>query len=89
MSLTRIQLAGNSSVVFAKTAHHHRCTTIVWLITTLITKPEPEAKLVQFYRRVRPTIHGWSTYRLARSRPSAIARAFDWLMGCTLVTAPC
>jgi len=90
MSLTRIQFAGNDSVVFAKTALiTTAATTIVWLITTLITKPEPEAKLVQFYRRVRPTIHGWK--HIAALAPEVIpvrdlsANAFDWIMGCALV----
>jgi SSS family solute:Na+ symporter len=90
MSLTRIQFAGNSSVVFAKTALiTTAATTIVWLVTTLITKPEPEAKLVQFYRRVRPTIHGWK--HIAALAPDVTpvrdlsANAFDWIMGCTLV----
>jgi SSS family solute:Na+ symporter len=90
MSLTRIQFAGNDSVVFAKTALiTTAATTIVWLVTTLITKPEPEAKLVQFYRRVRPTIHGWK--HIAALAPEVIpvrdlsANAFDWIMGCALV----
>jgi SSS family solute:Na+ symporter len=90
MSLTRIQFAGNSSVVFAKTALiTTAATTIVWLITTLITKPEPEAKLVQFYRRVRPTIHGWKHIAALAPEVAPVrdfsANAFDWLMGCTLV----
>jgi SSS family solute:Na+ symporter len=90
MSLTRMQFAGNSSVVFAKTALiTTAATTVVWLVTTLITKPEPEAKLVQFYRRVRPTIHGWK--HIAALAPDVTpvrdlsANAFDWIMGCTLV----
>jgi Na+/proline symporter len=90
MSLTRIQFAGNSSVVFAKTALITTAvTTFVWLVTTLITRPEPEEKLVQFYRRVRPTIHGWK--RIAALAPDVApvrdftANTFDWVMGCTLV----
>src|SRR5690349_17411878 len=90
MSLTRIQFAGNSSVVFAKSALITTAvTTFVWLVTTLITRPEPEEKLVQFYRRVRPTIHGWK--RIAALAPDVApvrdftANTFDWVMGCTLV----
>jgi SSS family solute:Na+ symporter len=90
MSLTRIQFAGNGSVVFAKTALiTTAATTVVWLLTTLITRPEPEAKLVQFYRRVRPTIHGWK--HIAALAPDVTpvrdltANAFDWIMGCALV----
>jgi Na+/proline symporter len=90
MSLTRIQFTGNSSVVFAKTALiTTAATTVVWLLTTLITKPEPEAKLLQFYRRVRPTIHGWK--HIASLAPDVApvrdlsASTFDWIAGCTLV----
>jgi len=90
MSLTRIQFAGNTSVVFAKTALITTAiTTLVWLVTTLITRPEPEEKLVQFYRRVRPTIHGWK--HIAALAPDVVpvrdltANTFDWIMGCALV----
>jgi Na+/proline symporter len=90
MSLTRIQFAGNTSVVFAKTALITTAiTTLVWLVTTLITRPEPEEKLVQFYRRVRPTIHGWK--HIAALAPDVApvrdltANTFDWIMGCALV----
>src|SRR5580658_10244903 len=90
MSLTRIQFAGNSSVVFAKTALiTTAATTIVWLLTTLITKPEPDAKLLQFYRRVRPTIHGWK--HIAAQAPDITpvrdlaASTYDWIAGCLLV----
>jgi len=90
MSLTRIQFAGNNSVVFAKTALiTTAATTIVWLVTTLITKPEPEAKLVQFYRRVRPTIHGWKHIAALAPEVTPVrdltANTFDWVMGCALV----
>jgi hypothetical protein len=90
MSLTRIQFSGNSSVVFAKTALiTTAATTIVWLVTTLITKPEPEAKLVQFYRRVRPTIHGWKHIAALAPEVAPVrdltANTFDWVMGCALV----
>src|SRR4051812_19924202 len=34
--------------------------TIVWLTVTFVTKPEPEAKLESFYRRVRPGGPGWA-----------------------------
>jgi SSS family solute:Na+ symporter len=90
MSLTRIQFAGNNSVVFAKTALiTTAATTVVWLLTTLITRPEPEAKLVQFYRRVRPTIHGWKHIAALAPEVTPVrdltANAFDWIMGCALV----
>ena len=34
-------------------------TTAVWLATTFLTAPEPMEKLVEFYRRVRPSVFGW------------------------------
>ena len=90
LSLTRIHFAGDDSVVFAKTALITTAvTTIVWLFTTLITKPEPDSKLVQFYRRVRPTIHGWKHIAALAPEVTPVrdfsANTFDWIMGCTLV----
>jgi solute:Na+ symporter, SSS family len=35
--------------------------TIVWIVVTFATKPEPEATLESFYRRVRPGGPGWAT----------------------------
>jgi solute:Na+ symporter, SSS family len=34
--------------------------TIVWIVVTFATKPEPEATLESFYRRVRPGGPGWA-----------------------------
>ncbi|HEY2898439.1 MAG TPA: sodium:solute symporter family protein [Gemmatimonadaceae bacterium] len=34
-------------------------TTVVWLVVTFATKPEPEAVLEAFYKRVRPGGPGW------------------------------
>src|SRR5256885_4818617 len=46
-----VQFSGNSSVVFAKTAMiTTAATTIVWLIVTLLTKPETDERLLAFYR---------------------------------------
>jgi hypothetical protein len=33
--------------------------TVIWLSVTYLTKPEPEAVLEKFYRRVRPGGPGW------------------------------
>src|SRR5258708_12663191 len=58
LGLRHLKFSGNDSVVFAKTALITTvATTIVWLITTLLTQPESEERLLQFYRRVRPTVH--------------------------------
>jgi SSS family solute:Na+ symporter len=90
LSLRNVEFSGNSSVVFAKTAMITTiATTIVWMLTTLLTKPEPEEKLLQFYRRVRPTIQGWK--RIAALAPEIRpvrdlgSNTFDWIMGCALV----
>ncbi|HUY15053.1 MAG TPA: sodium:solute symporter family protein [Terriglobia bacterium] len=34
-------------------------TTIVWLACTFLTSPEPEQKLIAFYRRTHPGVWGW------------------------------
>src|ERR1700681_1232080 len=90
MSLQWVHFSGNSSVVFAKsTMITTVITTAVWLVTTLLTQPESDERLVKFYRRVRPTIHGWK--RIATLAPEIApvrdfaANTFDWVMGCTLV----
>jgi len=89
-SLQHVQFSGNISVVFAKTAMiTTAATTLVWLVTTLLTQPEADERLLQFYRRVQPTVHGWK--RIAALAPDIKpvrdlgANAFDWVMGCTLV----
>jgi hypothetical protein len=46
--------------VFAKTALASTAlTTIVWIVVTLFTKPEPSSVLNSFYRKVRPQVTGW------------------------------
>jgi solute:Na+ symporter, SSS family len=90
ISLQWANFSGNSSVVFAKTAMiTTAATTLVWLTTTLLTRPETEDRLLKFYRKVQPTVHGWK--RIARLAPEIppvrdlSSNAFDWVMGCTLV----
>ena len=90
MILTRVEFSGNSSVVFAKTALITTgSTTIVWLLTTFFTQPESDERLLKFYRKVHPTIHGWR--RIAAMAPDVKpvedlgANTFDWIMGCMLV----
>jgi Na+/proline symporter len=90
LSLRNVQFSGNSSVVFAKTALITTVTTtIVWLIITLITQPETEERLLQFYRRVRPTVHGWKHIAALAPEIQPVrdlsANTFDWIMGCALV----
>jgi len=77
-------------VVFAKTALTTAAvTTLVWLVVTLLTRPESDEVLVQFYRKVRPDIRGWR--RIARQAPEIAPTrdlgrsAVDWILGCAMV----
>src|SRR3984885_795906 len=55
-----VPFAGSGPVLFAKTAVTTTLiTTLVWVVVTLITGPEPEAKLIEFYKKVRPDVRGW------------------------------
>src|SRR3984893_2163671 len=90
VSLQRWEFSGNNAVVFAKTALITTAvTTVVWLATTLLTQPESDERLLKFYRRVHPTIHGWKRIALLAPEIKPVrdfaANAFDWVMGCTLV----
>jgi Na+/proline symporter len=81
--------SGSSAVVFAKTAlTTSLVTTLVWLIVTFMTRPEPEAVL-KFYREVRPQITGWKAVaRLAPEVPQTndLGRnLLSWILGCAMV----
>jgi hypothetical protein len=64
-------------------------TTIVWIASTFLTQPEPEAKLLEFYRRVRPGIAGWK--HIAALAPEVPPtrdgwhNLMDWVLGCVMV----
>jgi SSS family solute:Na+ symporter len=64
-------------------------TTVVWLATTFLTKPEPEEVLISFYRRTRPSLSGWRPIaRLAPEvKPSrdGLSNLLDWICGCALI----
>jgi Na+/proline symporter len=64
-------------------------TTVVWLAVTFLTKPEPDATLVAFYRRTRPSRAGWSRVAALAPevRPSTdgLANLVDWVCGCVLI----
>ncbi len=64
-------------------------TTVVWLVVTFATAPEPAAKLVQFYKRVYPAGPGWSHIagELGLSTRSAeiTANIINWLCGIGLI----
>jgi solute:Na+ symporter, SSS family len=62
---------------------------LVWVVVTLITGPEPESKLIEFYKKVRPDVRGWRP--VAKLVP-AVTPTIDlgrnlaaWLLGCAMV----
>jgi SSS family solute:Na+ symporter len=82
--------SGTNAVVFAKTALATTAvTTLVWLIVTFATKPEPEQVLLKFYRSVRPHVTGWQhVARLAPEVPPTrdLGRNLaSWVLGCAMV----
>jgi Na+/proline symporter len=81
---------GSAPVLFAKTAVTTTAiTTLVWVVVTLITGPEPEARLVEFYRKVHPDVRGWRP--VAKLTPEVkptvdLGRNLAaWLLGCAMV----
>jgi SSS family solute:Na+ symporter len=64
-------------------------TTVVWLATTFLTKPEPDGLLIAFYRRTRPSLSGWKP--IARLAPDVkpnrdgLSNLLDWISGCVLI----
>ncbi len=64
-------------------------TTMVWLTVTLLTRPEPEFKLLEFYRRVRPGSLGWKRVAaLAPEMPSGTEiwrNSWNWIFGSAMV----
>jgi SSS family solute:Na+ symporter len=55
-------------------------TTVTWVVATFLTKPEPDAVLDAFYRRVRPGGPGWRQVaeRLGYGRESIPGGALAW-----------
>ena len=66
-------------------------TTVVWLVVTLVTSPEPTERLIKFYRRVCPGGPGWK--RIAAEAGSEnessrlSAEIANWACGCVLIYA--
>ena len=63
-------------------------TTISWITVTLLTPPEPDSKLREFYRKVQPATVGWQ--RIAalegiRSTQNLAWSTADWLAGCGMI----
>jgi len=85
-----VHLSGNDSVVFAKSAMITAgVTTLVWIVTTFLTPAESDDRLLRFYRRVHPTVHGWKHIAALAPEIKPVrdlgANTFDWIMGCALI----
>ena len=82
--------AGTGPAVFAKTALTTTAvTTVVWIVVTMATRPEPEQVLISFYRTVRPHVSGWLPVaeKAADIRPTRdlIPNLISWILGCAMV----
>ncbi len=81
---------GSATVVFAKTALATTLvTSIVWIAVTFFTRPEGEAVLVAFYRKVRPQITGWAPIaalapEIAPTRDLS-RNLYCWILGTAMV----
>ena len=64
-------------------------TTVVWLAVTYLTAPEPQDKLVSFYRRTHPSRTGWGPIAAlapeVKASSGGLSNLVDWIAGCTLV----
>ena len=76
----RTQLRGFAANLIVTTG----VTTVVWLVVTMLTKPEPEATLAAFYERVHPAGPGWSRFG-TRGSGELWRNAAMWVAGMVLV----
>ena len=64
-------------------------TTVVWIEVTFLTSPVPKEKLLEFYRRTRPTAAGWQPIAaMAPEIPPDREGWYNfkyWLLGCAMV----
>ena len=68
------------------------CSTVVWIVVTFATQPEPDAVLEAFYRRVRPGGPGWAriSAKLGYGRepiPGGALAWTNWVAGIVAVYA--
>ena len=87
---TVVKLEGTEAIIFAKSILLTvAVTTVVWTAATFLTRPEPDSKLLEFYRRVRPGTFGWT--RVAALAPEVPVthegwyNLLDWFLGCLMV----
>ena len=88
--LAQMKFVGNGAVVTAKTTLLTAfITTILWLVGTFVTNPEPQEKLVAFYRRVHPSIYGWQPIaQLCPDKPPVrdfATNLANWFAGVVMV----
>ena len=66
-------------------------TTVVWIAVSLLTPPVDRARLVSFYKLVRPAGPGWDSIRQEAGvgpSPDSLPQALlGWVLGCTFVYA--
>ena len=66
-------------------------TTLVWIVVTMMTQPEPKEKLIGFYRRVMPEGPGWTGIAAEAGLSEAHAKGrlslqfANWILGCALI----
>jgi solute:Na+ symporter, SSS family len=66
-------------------------TSIVWIVVTTLTSPEPMEKLIAFYRRVRPEGPGWNEIAARADLAESHAQGrlslqfVNWILGCALI----
>jgi Na+/proline symporter len=66
-------------------------TTVVWVVATLFTAPEPTEKLISFYNRVRPEGPGWDRIAAQAGHAGSHAQGrlslqfANWILGCALI----
>ena len=66
-------------------------TTIIWVVVTMMTSPEPAEKLIAFYRLVRPEGPGWTRIAAEAGLSESHARGrlslqfVNWILGVALI----
>jgi solute:Na+ symporter, SSS family len=81
---------GNFGIKFPETLYVIvPITTLAWVITSFITKPTNEDRLMEFYKRVHPGGIGWKKYALKAPEIKADKGYgilfFDWFLGVVLL----